>query len=216
MPPSFAPAPMGYYRPSPTVKPTPLSPPKPIKIDSMAWSSMSYTTREPSTCHLKATLSTMDRSPTSTSLSAMGSTKKPSGYASMTMELSQGTVPHKGLTSSPTSSTSMPRPTLAPTPPLKLYRHGSGTCSLALAATFKYYKPQWPIPTTGGWPTKSHGTGRSMMISRPWQLSLRGTSATSTLHKPVSCHVSPISCSPALLNALSCSAMWPENPELYA
>jgi hypothetical protein len=151
----------------------------------------------------------------STSLSVMGSTKNPSGYVSMTMGLCQGTVPHRGLTSSPTSLTSTLRPIPALTHPSNLYQPGFATCLPAPAATSKSFKQQWPTPMTGDWLMRSQDCKTLMTTSWPWWLSSRDTNMTLMLHEQASCLVSPISCLPVPQNVSSHSITWPGNPEWY-
>jgi hypothetical protein len=88
-PPSSVPSLMDYCRPSPIVRLTPPSPPKPTKTDSMGMNNTSSITKGPSMSCLRASPSTTDRLLTSTSLLVMGSIKRPSGYTSMMMEPSQ-------------------------------------------------------------------------------------------------------------------------------
>jgi hypothetical protein len=118
--------------------------------------------------------------------------------------------------SSPTSSTFTPRPTPAPAPPSRPYLCGSNTCLPAPGVISRYFKPRWPTPMTGAWPTKSRATARLMMTSLLWQSNLRGTSMTLMLHGPASCPVSHVLCLLMPRNMSSCSKTWLGSQVLYA
>jgi hypothetical protein len=186
---------MAFYRPSLTEKPAPASPTNTMKTDPTAWSNASFTTKTCSTSPQLAIQSTMARSRTSTSQWATGSTRRPSGFGSTTTELCQGTMPHRGLTSSPISSIYMRHPTTALTPPLKPSQAGSDICSPAPVEISRSCSKLWLTRTIGDWPVTSRSTASSTKTSPLSRSKSSSTNATSTPSGCGSRHVSLDSCS---------------------
>jgi hypothetical protein len=185
------------------------SPRRPTRIASITWSSAFSTMRIPSTMHPRASCSTTGKSVTSTSQWATDYIKRQDGSVSTTTAQSLATTRNKGQTNNLTSSTCTPPPTTLSTHPSTPYPPGSDTCLLALAASFKSFKPLWPILMTGAWHRRSHGTERSTMMSPTWRSRSKSTNATLMLHEQVSCCVSPDLCSHALQNMSRLSGTCP-------
>jgi hypothetical protein len=191
---------MDFYKPSPIKRPVPVCPTKGTKTDSAALSSTSSTIRTLSTNPQPAIHSTMARSQTSTSQWATGFTKKPSESASTTMGPSRGITVLRGPTSNPILSTYTWHLTIALTPPLKHFQHGSDTCSLVLVGTSKFYNKRWPILTIGAWPARSRTMVSLTTTSWRSQLKSSSTNAISTPSEHGLHHVSPASCLPGVPN----------------
>jgi hypothetical protein len=197
-------SPMGYYKPSPTERPPPLLQQSGTRIESITLNNASYITKTPSTPLPRATPSTTGRSQTSTSRSAMGFIKRPNGFDSTKMALSQATTQCKDPTNNRISSTYMHRQTSASTPFSKRYQTGSGTCSQDREATFRSYSRLWLTRTIGAWPERSRDTTSSTTTLQPSPSRSNNTNVTSTLPKHGLDLVSHVSCSPVPLNRLPC------------
>jgi hypothetical protein len=191
---------MASSKPSLIARPAPAYQISGTKTTSITSNNTSSTTRGHSTSHRWATPSTMAKSPTSTSQWAMGFIKRPSGFISMMMEWCWGITAPRGPTNNPASSIYMPCLTLASTPPSRHFQPGSDICSLAPAGTSRSCSKQWPTPTTGAWPKKSHAITNLTTISQRSPSRLSSISVTSTLYEHGLAHVSPASCSPTPLN----------------
>jgi Chromo (CHRromatin Organisation MOdifier) domain len=188
-------SPTGFSKPSPTKRRAPVWPPNTMKTTSTTWSRKYSTTNKPSTSHLRAMNSMMGRSVTSTSRSAEGYIKKPSGFGSTTTAPCPATTAPKDPTSGPISSIYTPPLTTVSIHHLNRSQRGSDICSPAQAETFKSSKKWWPIPGTGATPGRLPAIACSTTRSLPWQSRSRSTSATWTQPAPVSDHVSPDLCS---------------------
>jgi hypothetical protein len=194
----YAPLPTDYSRPSPTERQAPAWPQRGTRIVSTTWNSKFCTTSKPLTGHPWVTSSTLGRSATSRSRWAMGYTKKPNGYGSMTTAPSPAITVPRGPTNSPTSLTYMPPPTTASTHPSNRFQRGSDICSPVQVVTFKSCRRPWPTLEIGASPEKSLAIASLMTTSWQWPSRLKSTSGIWTLPVPASDHVSPNLCLPGL------------------
>jgi hypothetical protein len=192
----------GSSRPSPTKKQVPAWLRNTMKTVSDTWNKRCSITRRPSTTHLRATNSTMGRSPISTSWLGKGCTRKPSGFNSMTMVQYPGIIAAKDPTSGPTLLTSTPPQTTASILHSSHSPHGSDTCSPVPVGTSRSFRMLSLTLGIGVTPEKLPATGCSMMRSLPWQSRSRSISTIWMPPAPALHHVSPVLCSRGLRRGL--------------